>query len=58
MNDFLEVLRAHATRIGLKIIVKKNKSRRLGISEGEDVMLGNEKIDQKDRFTYLISAFK
>ena len=56
MNDFLEVLRAQCTRIGLKINVKKTKSRRLGISEGDDVMLGNEKIDLVDSFTYLIST--
>ena len=29
------------------------KSLRIGISEDEKVMLGNEKIDQVDSFTYL-----
>ena len=39
----------------MKINVKKTKSLRLGISEDEKVMLGNEKIDQVDSFTYLDS---
>ena len=37
----------------LKINTKKTKSLRLGISEDEKVMLGNEKIDQVNSFTYL-----
>ena len=37
----------------LKINVKETKSLRLGISEDEKVTLGNEKIDQVDKFTYL-----
>ena len=53
MNEFFEVLRVHCARIGLKINVKKTKSLRLGISEHEKVMLGNEKIDQVGSFTYL-----
>jgi len=39
--------------VGLKIHVNKTKSLKLGISEGEEVMLGNEKIDQVDNFTDL-----
>ena len=39
MNEFLEVLRVQGARISLKINVKKTKSLRLGISEGEEVML-------------------
>ena len=39
--------------IDLKINVKKTKSLRLGISEDEKVMLGNEKIDQVESLTYL-----
>ena len=39
--------------IGLKINVKKTNLQRPGISEGEKVILGNEKIDQMDRLTYL-----
>ena len=48
-----EVLRVQGARIGLKINVKKAKSLRLGISEGEEVMLGIEEIDRADSFTYL-----
>ena len=39
-------LRVQGAKIGLKINVKKTKSLRLGISEDEQVTLGNEKIDQ------------
>ena len=39
--------------MGLKINVKKSKSLRLGISEGEEVTFGNEKIDQVESLTYL-----
>ena len=53
MSEFLEVSRVQDARIGLKINVKKTKSLRLGISEGEKVTLGNEKIDQVGSFTYL-----
>ena len=53
MNEFLEVLRVQGAKIGLKINVKKTKSLRLGISEDEQVTLGNEKIDQVGSFTYL-----
>ena len=37
----------------MKINVKKTKSLRLGISEDEQVTLGNEKIDQVGSFSYL-----
>ena len=40
-------------RIGLRINVKKTKPLRLGISEDEQVTLGNEKIDQVRSFCYL-----
>ena len=42
MNEFLEVLQFQGAKIGLKINVKKTKSLRLGISEDEQVTLGNE----------------
>ena len=54
MNELLEVLRVQGARIAFKITVKKTKSLRLGISEGENVMLDNRKIDQVDSITYLI----
>ena len=38
---------------GLKIMDKKIKWQRLGISEDEEVMLGNHKIDQVNGFIYL-----
>ena len=53
MNGLLEVLRVQGTRKGLKINVKKIKSLRLGLTEDENVTLGNEKIDQVGIFTYL-----
>ena len=53
MNEFLEVLRVHGAKLGLKISVKKTKSLRLGISEDEQVTLGNEKIDKVWSFSYL-----
>ena len=53
MNEFLEVLRVQGAKIGLKIIVKKTKSLTLGISEDEQVTLGNEKIDQVGSLNYL-----
>ena len=52
MNNILEVFQVQGPRIDLKIIVKKTKSLRPGISEGEEVMLGNDKIDQVDIFNY------
>ena len=55
MNEFLEVLRVQGAKIGLKINVKKTKSLRLGISEDEQVTLGNKKIDQVGSFSYLCS---
>ena len=42
LNELLEGLRVWGARIGLKVNVKKTKSLRLGISEGEKVTLGNE----------------
>ena len=53
MNELLEVLWVQRERIDLKINVKKTKSLRLGISKGEVVMSGNEKINQLDSFIYL-----
>ena len=53
MNEFLEVLRVQGAKIGFKINVKKTKSLTLGISEDEQVTLGNEKIDQVGSFSYL-----
>ena len=37
----------------MKINIKKTKSLRLGISEDEQAILGNEKIDQVGSFSYL-----
>ena len=37
----------------MKINVKKTKSLRLGISEDENVTLGNQKIEQVHSFTFL-----
>ena len=53
MKELVEVLQFQGARIGLKINVKKTKVLRLGISKDQKVALGNEKIDQVDRFTYL-----
>ena len=44
-NEFLEILRVQGTKTGFRYNAKKNKSLRPGISEGEEVMLGNEKIE-------------
>ena len=49
----MEALRVQGSRMGLKINLKNTKSLRLGISEGEEVMLGNKKIDPVDSFAYL-----
>ena len=51
MNGFLEVLIVQGVKIDLKLIIKMIKSLKLGISEGEEVMMDNEKIDQEDSFT-------
>ena len=51
-NEPSEVLQVQYAK-SLKINVKKTKSLRLGISEGKDVMLDNEKIHQVDSFNYL-----
>ena len=53
MNEFLIVLRVKDARIDLKINIKKTKSLRIGISEDEKMMLGNEMTDQVDSYTYL-----
>ena len=38
-------LRVHGAKVGLKINVKKSKSLRLSITEGDEVILGNKKIE-------------
>ena len=48
-------MRARGAKIGLKTNFKKTKLLKLGKSEGEEVMLISEKIDQVDGFTYLAS---
>ena len=53
MNDFLEASRVYGARICFEITVKKVKSLRLGINEGEGVMLRNKKIDQADSLIFL-----
>jgi hypothetical protein len=50
-KQFFEVFGVQGARIGLKIHVKKTKLLRLRISKGEEVMMGNEKINQVDSFT-------
>ena len=55
MNKLSEILQVHGAWIGLKINIWNSKSLRLGINENEKVMLGNEKIDRVDSFTYLLS---
>jgi len=52
-NVFLEIFIVHGARISLNVNVKKAKLLRLGISEGEEVMLGKEKVNQVDSFTYI-----
>ena len=47
------VLRVLDARISLKINVKKTKSLRLGVNESEELILGTEKIDKVDGFTFL-----
>ena len=39
-------------------MLRRPNSLRLGISEGEEVMLSHEKIDQLDSFTYLDSIIR
>ena len=53
MNKFLEGLRVQGARMGLKINVKKTIFLIMGISEGEEVILSSQKIDQVDTFTRL-----
>ena len=53
MNELLEVLRVQGKRIVLKTNLKKTFLLRLEIRKDEKVVLGNEKIDQSDNFTYL-----
>jgi hypothetical protein len=43
LNGILELLQVQGAKICLKIIVKKTKLLRLGISQGEKVMLGNKR---------------
>ena len=50
MSEILEVLWVQGARIGLKINFKNTKSLSLGLSEDEQVILSNEKIDQVDSF--------
>ena len=45
-------MRVQGKKISLKINVKKTKSLRLEISEGEKVILRNKKVDLADSFTY------
>ena len=55
MNQLVEVLRVQDARIVFKISIKKTKSIRLGIRKGEEMILGSDKIDQVDSFTYICS---
>jgi len=58
VNKFLEILRVQDARTCLKINAEQTMSLRLGINEGDEVMLGNKKIDQVDSFAYLGSKVK
>ena len=49
----MEGLRAQGTRIGFKTDGMKTKSLTLGTSKVEEVMLGNDKIEQMDDIIYL-----
>ena len=49
ITEFVGVLRVRGARIGLAINVKKTKSLIRGISEGEDIMLGNKKVDRTEK---------
>ena len=51
IDTFHCLLRVQNAGIGLKINVRKTKSLRLGISEDEKVILGDENIVQVDSFT-------
>ena len=50
MNEFIEVLQVRGARIVLKINGKKINSLRLRINEAEEVIFGNETINQLDSF--------
>ena len=52
MNGFLEVLKGHGGKIGLEVNVKKNVLLKLGISEGEGVIICDDKIDQRNSLHY------
>ena len=56
MNELLEAFRVQGARIGLRINFKKTKSLRLGISKDKNLTLVNEKFDQVDCHTYLVST--
>jgi len=58
MNGFLEVLTVQDVRIAFTINTQKTKSLKLGIGEGEEVMLGNQKISRVNSFTYLRSIIR
>ena len=47
----LDVVRGQDAKIDLKIDVMKTKLPRLGISKGEEAMLGKRKMDQLDQST-------
>ena len=53
MNEFLEVLSVNGKIIGPETNEIKTKSLRLEVNEGEEMILGKEKIDQMDHFPYI-----
>jgi len=56
INKYLKVFIIQNARTDLKTNTKKIKSLRLGVNEGEEVLLGSEKINQVDGVTYLGSS--
>ena len=54
INELIEVFGIQSARTGLKIIVKKTKSLKLGIREEEMEILGYEKINQVGSLMYLL----
>ena len=56
INKYLKVFIIQNARTDLKTNTKKINSLRLGVNEGEEVLLGSEKINQVDGVTYLGSS--
>ena len=50
-NEHIEVLGVQGAKIGFKINVKMTTLQILGINDGKEMILENEKIGQVDSFT-------